>query len=526
MWLTVAALGTCAFSCESDIDNAEKLNLPETQKTYTGYDVSFEVEEEVLSFSTMSDFQSFMKQATENGDANEDYFADLITKVTKTSDFASLYPHLEPDQLAQSQIDNYVAAAERRGKLIRNVYNTVPSQDDAYDFADFIADPSFAAVLNIDGDIQIAGALYHYTPFGLFVTSTEEGEAEFQSLIADSDRIRSIVESSSSSKGMFVNISDEVEFFVADKPAFSPMPSSDKDAEIAKELNENALSMCGGGNSSTLWNSAFGPSVDCSDYFTDKRRVKTKIFDQNYGIFASLGTNVRSQGKSFGAWWVRSIDELELGTGFFNYDFVFPAPPVPGSLNPYGYPILAAEYGDGTLIGFNGQILNSGPLFSKMKSISQNLPFIPVVDEDWVQLRVFADFGLGTIDQTFSAADYLNFREIVDDYLGSHVPALMARAGRIANNVELIDVGSRTMQVTADILHRNRFNLANMKHYFEFNTGQIGISGNPSVPGGLGPDFTDIMNAYNYDHIRGLVYGAGRDGGTVRGNWVGMEQDN
>ena len=219
------------------------------------------------------------------------------------------------------------------------------------------------------------------------------------------------------------------------------------------------------------------------------------------------------------------MDELELGTGFFNYEFQLPDPPAPPSM--FGGPgILAARYADGTMIGFNGQILNSGPLFDRMRSIGDNLPFLPVVDEDWVQLRFFVNLGFIQFDQTFSAADYLDFRNMLDDFLEDQVPDLLRQAGNIPDQMEMVQVDARRMQVAADILDRNRRNIANMKHYFAFNTGQIGISGNPSVSGGIGLDLSNIMNAYDYETVRGLVYGAGRRGGSVRGNWVGMEQDN
>lgn len=520
VWLPLAILALLFSSCDKDSINTFTPS-PEEAVNFNGFGVDFKVENSMLTFNSLSDFEQFSEQMLENGAESEDDLSNLIENVMANSDFSSLHPDVEFEKLSETRINQYVETLSKRTQLVENVYD-VNAQNSDLNFAEFIADPSLSSILNIDGKIKIGSTTYSYTPFGLFMTKSSEGDNELARMLTDSEDIKDIIQTNENSRGAITELTNHVTYFIPEVIPFNEQESS----LSFRDLDENQLAMCGGSNSSTVWNWAFGPSSDCSDHFSDRRRVKTKIWNQNYLLFSSLGTNVRSQSRRFRVWWAKKVDELELGTGFFNYEFDLPEPPVPANLSAPG--ILAAQFSDGTIIGLNGQILNSGPLFDRLTSISQNLPFIPVVDEDWVELRLFVDLGFLELNETFSAADYLNFREIVDDFIEDQVPDLLRRAGGIqdADQVEIIDAAGRRMQVAADILNRNRSNIANMKHYFDFNTAQIGISGNPSIPGGIGVDLSNILNAYDYDQVRGLVYGAGRDGNTVRGNWVGMEQDN
>ena len=495
---------------------------------FTAFGVSFQVEDATLTFANQEDFSQLYDRAVVNTDEAADHFAAAIKEAMDRSAFTSLHPHLEDTELSEAQVADYVRVIRKRKELIEGVYDVELSDEDL-EFAEFIADPTLASLLNKDGDIRIGTFTYHYTPFGLFVATSESGEEAFRAVMQSASSVKTFVQDHHSAKGSLIPVAPGLQHYVADVTPFNDIKGVEELAPVtnaAKDLDELSLDMCGGQNNTTVWTSVFGPSADCTDEFASNRRIKTKIWDQNYLLFASLGTNVRSQRRRVGVWWASQVDELELGTGFFNYEFTLPDPPAPPSQFGGGRGILAVRYDDGTTIGFNGQILQSGPVFNRTRSIAANLPFLPVVDPDWIEARVFIKLGGITINQEFRASDYLNFRRIVDDFIEDEVPNFLRNVGNIPDQVEFIQVDARRMQVMADILNRNRRNIANMKHYFDFNTGQVGISGNPSIPGGLSLDLSDIMNAYDYDQVRGLVYGAGRRGSTVRGNWVGMSQDN
>ena len=458
-----------------------------------------------------------------------------------------MYPFYEWEKYEESQLLKYT----QRMASVQSFMNEVLDQDvnskatNDIEFDQYIFDDVMLNLLNLNGEVGIGNEIYHYLPYGLFITSTDKGLAALTEISNSPEVVRNLLVKSLNHLGEEIIISEGLRMLVPQKGKQAieswffqggelVNDNSKPEDDFTKDLDQTSLTLCSI-RSRSVFNSIFGPSTYCIDNFDRRRRVKTRVFDQDYLVAQTLGMSAKAQVRTFGAWWALNVDELELGCEFLDYQFPPGFNPPPNNFFNNTL-IMGARLSDGTFIGFNGQVLNSGPVFESMKSLSDNLPFIPQIDSDVLQVRIFVNY-LG-INQTFSASDFLNFRELVDDLIEEQVPSFLVGIDACFDGaqdclfdpptfdnrrLEFINMGNQRVQITISPIERNRRNIANMAHYFDFNTGQIGISGNS---GSLSPDFSNILNTFDYDVLRGLVWGAGRRGNTVRGNYVATALNN
>jgi hypothetical protein len=522
----IVLFGFLLTGCESDpLDNDGQPTVEHEVIEFSHYGTTFKVIDNRVSFESLSDATAFF-EAMQKDPSHEEGPNKIINEITSRTSFKNLNPLEDILDVSDETFALYEAKVTARLDLFQEVYSGNLPQDKNADFEtdEFIDDHLFAGFLNIDGEIVAGNQIYHYTPMGLFITNISDND-KFMTIYSQPVVLKGILEATSETGSNYDVVAEGVTYF-RPKPVVFSGPDSDtmKDPSSQKDLDEDRLIMCEGSRSSTAWN-VFGPSSDCSDHFERNRRVKTKIWRQNYGLVSSLGMSVRSQRRRFGVWWASSVDELELGASFMDYEFPVGQPLAPPEWAFAPNSIFGIELDDGTLIDFSGRVVNSGPLFTRFGSISRSLGLNPSVDEGWVQARVFINvFGTTLVNREFSAADYLNIGSQLDDLIRSGVPSLLRSVGQVEDqNLELIDIGNEVMMVVTRPIERNRRNIANMAHYFDFNTGQIGISG--SV-GDLGIETSGLLSAYDYDILRGLVWGAGRRGSTTKGNYVGMSAEN
>jgi hypothetical protein len=225
--------------------------------------------------------------------------------------------------------------------------------------SEFIGDDYFAALVNEEGMLQVRDSIYKYTPFGLFIIH----ESSLDHL---NDFIRALTGSTSNSvnsrylpiepcpiiaeynvsPGIVSPIDDEINYFISLNPCdggggtggggtgggsgggTAPLTNDERIENFI-----NTLTPCSSNNG--WW--PLGTAKICIDNFTDKSRVKTKFWNQNYLIFRSIGTKVKHQFKSV-VWYDADIDELRLGVK--SASFIYKQAPignnVPGQIYTYG----------------------------------------------------------------------------------------------------------------------------------------------------------------------------------------------
>lgn len=208
-----------------------------------------------------------------------------------------------------------------------------PDADDA-----IVKDPYLQEVLNGEREVIVGGKLYKITEYGVLRTEPDNlGELnQFIEAHPDFSGIEN-----DPTVDEFIEVDDNIELFLP-REIYSPsfiIPidespdgpggsggsggSSSSGAGLAKRNIELAnMNECDEDNK-TLAGEALagilGYSVNCENYFTDHRRVKTVFWAQNFWIKSSVGVKVKMQKKHTGIWWARDAERLELGWGEVKY---------------------------------------------------------------------------------------------------------------------------------------------------------------------------------------------------------------
>ncbi len=119
--------------------------------------------------------------------------------------------------------------------------------------------------------------------------------------------------------GKVNQIDDQISYYIPINPCGgggggggNPNPNPTPPAPVVDpfEAYINNLSPCGGFSGWANW--LFGDSRICHSNFTNKSRVRTKFWNQNYYLWRSVGVKVKHQFKTL-VWYDAKIDELRLG---------------------------------------------------------------------------------------------------------------------------------------------------------------------------------------------------------------------
>ncbi|MGM0581066.1 MAG: hypothetical protein ACQETL_10330 [Bacteroidota bacterium] len=204
------------------------------------------------------------------------------------------------------------------------------SIEDAQEVTDYIGDDVFAAILNEEGLLQVGDSVYKYTPIGLFFVHENKLDHlnEFlDELIGDQSNARSVstidpcpvLASYNIQGGEVTSLDSDVNYYSDIDPCSggggggSPTPSPTPSPSPSDPIEDfvNSLEPCTTNSGWANW--LFGDSRICIDKFTDRSRVRTKFWNQNYYLWRSVGIKVKHQFRQFGIWYNSSIDEMRLG---------------------------------------------------------------------------------------------------------------------------------------------------------------------------------------------------------------------
>lgn len=206
------------------------------------------------------------------------------------------------------------------------------SIDEAQEVTDYIGDDVFAAILNEEGLLQIGDSIYKYTPIGLFFvheSKLDHLNNFLEELLGSQSNGRSlqpvdpcpILSPFSIQGGEVTSLDSDINYYSAIDPCSYPSPSPTPTPTPSPSPNPNptdpvadfvnSLTPCSANDGWASW--IFGDSKICIDHFTERSRVRTKFWNQNYGLWRSVGIKVKHQFRQFGIWYSSSIDEMRLG---------------------------------------------------------------------------------------------------------------------------------------------------------------------------------------------------------------------
>lgn len=481
----------------------------------------FTIIDGTIAFPSEAVASQFLNQF-KNKDFDDVQFEQTILAVINSTDFLPLQPFMDLDRMSEEQILRYETVMASRTSFVKSIASSGQEKNTTDlgldDFDSFVKDELFATVLNINGDIIVGDKSYHYTPAGLFITSSDEGLRNFKDIVSSPSIVSGLIQN----RDLYsepLSVSNGVDYFVPEAQEYKEFRKDSDVTGFNKDIDESGFGFCGGMANNTLWGSVFGPSSDCTQEFSNRKRLKTKVWNQNYLLYSSLGTSVRSQRKRLGIWWASDADELELGIDFVTYLYPAISPPVPSVPRIS----LAAQTPLGQWVDINGRVIDNGPFGSSVTSIARNWPIN--IDEDWIDIKVYIGFLDRDDDiDLFNGAEFLDIKDRIDGLIRSTVPSMLRQWGGVEDRgIEILRQTNEGIAQQFTNESKNAFRRSRTQYIFDYSTGTISYNG--SAADFDTNDLIPNLTALGYDQMMALVWGGGRRDGRTRGNRVGFAQD-
>lgn len=290
---------------------------------------------------------------------NSDY--DSVAAYIDEKDFISLRPmvtesneeliyYKTKERLSSLKMNNRFIESEA-GSQINDIESMIEEIDK---LENIIADDTFGALLNSDGEIQVGGKIYKYTDVGIFEIDVENYRDLLVYLEQNNIADNFLYLTSESIQNQFISLYPTdimspvdgvggISFYpgtIGNPPNYSPNnpavnpPVTDPNTQMANFIN--SLQNCD--TYSTWLQGLFGDTNMCTDKYEDRRRVKTKAYNSNYYLVYHLGAKVKHQYRGWtGFWRKEDADEIRLGvlTATFAYDYASYFNPTPGHRTQY-----------------------------------------------------------------------------------------------------------------------------------------------------------------------------------------------
>lgn len=243
-----------------------------------------------------------------------------------------------------------------------------------------IADMQFAQLLNAEREIQVGQTVYKYYSNG--VAYTDQSHA---SELKDIASAVAAIEVTEDNAGSVINITPNICFSPANYGhedfedtgsrdpdpigsgggggGTSTTPNETEEKDLTGYTSENSIILSNGvtipssdirdayyksetdndqdGNwFHRTWTGFFGRNIVAIKHFSETRKLTLNFYDQNYIVYANIGTKLKMQKKRFGIWWNIKSQNMVLGWDAVSvrYKMASPVPSqdftMPGMTNP------------------------------------------------------------------------------------------------------------------------------------------------------------------------------------------------
>lgn len=288
------------------------------------------------TISKMKDGYKYIATRTSNNVSDE-----TISESSGTEQFVSL---LEANK------------QEVMSSLSTEQLDSINNDEDDLEFCpsdSIIADYEFAQLLNASREIQVNDTVYKY--YGNGVAYTEQSNADE---LAEIDSVVSNIPVTDETLGTTIAINDDITFVPY---SYKEIEDSDKIVSTRAISNAESLTLkngvtippddirdidydgkSDGGWFHRLWNGFWGKNVIAINEFNGHKRLRFGFYDQNYIIYANIGTTMKMQKKMCGFWWNCKADEIRVGWSAIELKYTFPSPVIK-YLNPNVEPSKAVN---------------------------------------------------------------------------------------------------------------------------------------------------------------------------------------
>lgn len=346
----------------------ETLEEPENEKASLLSHTEFSVIDGKIKFQSQQSLVAFM-------DKDPEVIRNSVSEISGKQ-FKTLRPFFEEGET--KQIDNFLKNKQQKIKSSNYLYSLKSGEDDEeIDLDDeLISDENFASILNEQRELYVGDSIYIYTTDGVYFTSIEKeyllldylenlGKESLKSEIIQKKKqemknFQKIEESQISTlsiepiEGRVTSIDENISLYqplmiAPDEPysggggggggytgGGTPTTGQD-DFPILKPKTFGSCAYSPG----SLWQQVFGERVKCNDYHDDDHRIQTQFYNENYYVYATIGSKAKYQKKRFIGWSESSTAEfVELGVNYVKFDYVFNEP----QFNPFDLKYLTFNY--------------------------------------------------------------------------------------------------------------------------------------------------------------------------------------
>ena len=235
-----------------------------------------------------------------------------------------------------------------------------------------IADIQFAQLLNADREIQVGQTVYKYVPNGVAYTDVSHA-ADLKTIEAVTSNIQVTPEN----EGQPMRVTSNVDF----RPVQYQLVQFEDQLVDGGGGGYTGGGTSGGGSSSggsssggnttgsssstgiklsngytiptsdirdinyydkgdgnwlhRTWTGIWGRNVVAIKKFNSKKKLTMNFYDQNYIIYANIGTKLKMQKKVCGIWWNIKAEEMVQGWETVTIKYTMPEPTIPKFVNPY-----------------------------------------------------------------------------------------------------------------------------------------------------------------------------------------------
>ncbi|MEG0109264.1 MAG: hypothetical protein RR705_10515, partial [Lachnospiraceae bacterium] len=214
-----------------------------------------------------------------------------------------------------------------------------------------IADIQFAQLLNVSREIQIDNTVYKYVSNGVAFTNAKDA-AELKTIEEKAVKIKIMPEMESSTitltpKVKFIPMEYQQTVYEEQSTSFMHRTITEgftlKNGTYIPANSIREVNYTDNGDGSWIhrtWNGIFGRNILAINKFSSKRRMRLNFYDQNYIIYANIGTEVKMQKKVCGIWWNIKAQEIRHGWSAIELKYLFPSPILPKMpINPLTKPV-------------------------------------------------------------------------------------------------------------------------------------------------------------------------------------------
>lgn len=471
-----------------------------------------------------------LKQMLE--ETNEDSFNSKV-KELMGSGFNSLRPVF--DDLESPEVKDFLAQKSARLKKSGILYSLKGGQDDAdIDLDDeVVTDSKFAALLDRDRGIFVGDSYYRYTTDGLYFCKRKH-KSKLDKYLEELGSSKKFKPSSLANK---CAIPKKVE----EESTFSISPVQGSVSQVTNEISRFIVDPCSGGGGSSgggssggttsssypilkpqtfrtciydeksLWQKVFGNRVKCNEYHDSTHRVQTQFWNENYFLWASIGTKVKYQKKRLVGWSESSTAEyVQLGINAvkFTYNYVEkPSAPMVTKHVTYKYKGVVYDGETGrVLVGQQPPRPKDWPVWGE--------------DDKLIDLEIYVDdiFGKTINKQIEFTVGNLNSAvyNLLAKITKTSLTSLKNEINQDKVSVNIVRFSENKMEIID--MNRIKRGKSNESHRFDFNF--LLTLGYDLGSGNVNFDFFKQFKAKKYDVAKVDIYGLALRNGVIKGSKV------